>query len=118
MSDHVTSRRQALRDCAALLSCVVFFLTAALPTMLLVARGYCAVFSLPAATIIPGRHVVGLLATMLVALMVGGYGGVIVWLGFARFVFRLTRAEVLRCAYAGTPAKSDDWLIARFFPHG
>jgi hypothetical protein len=110
-------RRQALRDAAALVSCVTFFLAAAAPAILLAFRIYSATFSLPYEAIVPAPHVIGFLAVTILALLIGGYLGIVAWLLVSRFVFRFSRAEILRCAHAGPHTRFDDWLIDQLFPN-
>ena len=110
-----SSRRQGWRDTAALVSCVCFFLVAALVAMLFAARGYGLLFSLAATSVLPLRHFLGMSTTLLSSLVLGGYVGITLWLACARFVFGFTREEVVRCAHAGPHSPFDDWLIGRFY---
>ena len=115
MTGSISKRRGALRDSAALVSCVMFAIAAAVPVGLIVAQGYTTLFALSPTTVLPGRHVLGLSAAMMVASVLGAYAGIVLWLCSARFVFGFTRAEVVRCSHAGPYTKFDHWLIARLY---
>ena len=110
------SKRQAWRDAFVMFTCVLFFLTGSIPIMILAGHNYSAVFSISPDATLPSRHICGLLLTMLASLALGGYLGIFIWLVCARFLFRFSRSEVLRCSHTSFYTRFDDWLVDQIYP--
>jgi hypothetical protein len=115
--NNINRPQQALRDSAALVSCVTFFLGVAIPAMLVAFKLYSLAFSLGEG-FVPLVHFLGLLGILLLALAIGGYIGLLIWLIASRFIFHFTRSEVFRFAHTGPHTRFDDWLVDLVYPSG
>ena len=94
-------RRSALKDSAVLMTCAIFVIASVVPTILLITHGYTVLLSISPDAVLPGRHVLGLTLVILVFAVVGGYIGIVAWLLSAKYFFRFSREDVLKCAHAG-----------------
>ncbi len=116
-SNNKNSRRAALRDCAVLISATVFILGGALSAMLMAHYSWGVVFS--TSHVVSNPVAIGGIVIMLLALAIGGYLAIVLWIICARYVFRFTQTEVRRGSRSGprVPLLSalDDYLIKRIY---